>query len=620
MPSPKDISSTERLLRLIRNNEKPGEMPDTMDISPSGKVKKVGTQGFRAKKSISVGVDIGPDELRLVKVRQPSSGQWELLGCKKVLIKSGVSRGTPEFSDFLRSELERFCGSGRDFSVWALIRSDKVNVESIRIPKVGKKQIENAVYWTAKKNIVFDEKETILEFEVQGEVVEEGVAKLSVIVCTALKHEVEEMEDVFKDIGFPLTGITAAPFALQNLFRADWIPLPDRTATLYIGDDSSRIDVFSEGNLVMTRGIRAGTNSMAEALLEEHLISSALSERRWEGRSVEAGPAQVRSPMNIDDAKDLVFSLGFDSQPPYGEADRFGLSKEKIFEMINPALERLVRQVEITLEHYTVILGNEGINFIYVFSDAGVYKPVVDYVGDQLRVESSVLDPLAPGNPFSGHIAAHTSVSQRAFLTPALSLALSSLPRTPNLIFTYSDKEKFARIRRVNRVIVSAFAVVMLIFFGIFFWMGNTIDRKEATLAKLNEQFKRGTQTIEAPARAMVSEFNENHLALQSFKERYFGMAFIGALSKVIPKDVSLLNVKATVGGGERGKAKKAVEGATISGVVTGDLGSFESVLARYVLDLNNSRIFKKVTLDKNTIGSFNTGEALFFSITIDFF
>ncbi|MDO9515283.1 MAG: hypothetical protein Q7J01_04180 [Syntrophales bacterium] len=594
-------------------------MPDTIDVSPSGKVKKGGTQGFFAKKPMSVGVDIGLYELRLVKVRQPSSGQWELLDCRKVFIESGISRGTPEFADFLRSELGSFCGSGRDFSLWGLIRSDKVDVETIRIPKVGKKQLENAVYWTAKKNAVFDEKETILEFEVQGEVIEEGVAKLSVVVCTASKREVEETENFFNDIGFPLTGLTAAPFALQNLFKADWMPLPDRTATLYIGDDSSRIDVFSGGNLVMTRGIRAGTNSMAEALLEEHVTSSAPSEKRG-GAGAEAGPKQAHSPMNIEDAKDMVCSLGFDSPPPYGKADRFGLSKEEIFEMVNPALERLVRQVERTLEHYTVILGNEGINFIYVFSDAGVYRPVVEYIGNQLKVESDVLDPMARGNPFSGHIGAHTSVSQRASLTPALSLALSGLPRTPNLIFTYGDKEKLKSIRRVNGVIVSAFAVVMLILVGLFFWMGNVIDRKEATLAKLDQQFERSTQAVEKAASTMISEIKGTRLVLQRFKERYFGVAIIGEISRLTPQDIYILTVKATMGEDAGGETKKAVMGATISGVVTGDPDSFESVLARYVFDLKNSRMFKKVVIDKNAIEPFHGGKALKFNLTVDFF
>ena len=275
MSSPKDISSTEKLLDLIRSDEQPDKAPDALPIFPPNREqpdeahdalpvfppKKTGTgniSNFFAKKSVSVGVDIGYDELKLVKVNQPSSGQWKLLNYKKIPIKTGISRDTSEFAGFLKSELTQFCGSGKDFNLWGLIQSDNTNVQSIHIPKVGKKQLENTVYWTAKKNINFDEKETILDFEVQGEVVESGITKLSVLVCTAPKREVGEMKNLFNSIGFPLVGLTVAPFALQNLFRTDWMPFPGQTvATLCIGDSSSRIDIFSDGNLVMTRGIRA---------------------------------------------------------------------------------------------------------------------------------------------------------------------------------------------------------------------------------------------------------------------------------------------------------------------------------------------------------------------------
>jgi len=620
VPSQKDISSTERLLKLIRSDEGPsGEStPGAADVSSSGKAGRGDTRGFLAKRSLSVGVDIGLDELRLVKVRQSSSGQYELLDCRKVFIESGVSWGTPGFAGFLKAELEKFCGPGKDCSIWGMIRSDRVDVEGLRVPKVGKKQLENAVFWTAKKNTVFDEKETTLDFEIQGEVVEEGVPKLSVVICTAPKREVEEMKGLFDEIGFPLAGLTVAPFALQNFFRAGWMSLPDRTATLYIGDDSSRIDVFSKGNLVMTRDIRAGINSMAESLLEEH-STVFVPGGEWGEVSGGIDLGQTLDPMTIEDAKDLVFSLGFDSPPPYGEADRFGLGKEEIFAMINPALERLVRQVERTLEHYTVILGNEGIDFVYVFSDAGVYRPVVEYVGGQLKLESDVFDPLAPENPFSGSLTANTFTSQRASLTSALGLALSSLPRTPNLIFTHSDKEKSARIRRVNRVIISAFAVAAVVFIGLFFWMGNTVDRKAAALERLDRQLQRDTQVIEEAARTMVSEIKDNRLVLQRFAERYFGVAVIGELAKLTPQGVHLLAVKATMRKGAGAEARKTAEGLTINGVVTGDPGFLESVLAKYVLDLRNSRMFRKVTIDKHAREAFHAGEALHFSIVIDF-
>ena len=161
-----------------------------------------------------------------------------------------------------------------------------------------------------------------------------------------------------------------------------------------------------------------------------------------------AASERTSGPISLEDARDLIFGLGSDSQPPDEKAERFALTREDIFTMMNPALERLVRQVERTFEHHTVILGNEDIDFIYVFSNMSMCMPVVDYVCDQLKKESGVLDPMAPEGPFSGIITSNTSISQRISFVTALSLALSNLSRTPNLIFPYSDKEKVKSIRR----------------------------------------------------------------------------------------------------------------------------------------------------------------------------
>ena len=52
-----------------------------------------------------------------------------------------------------------------------------MNVRHIVIPKVAKKQIENAVYWTIKKETPFDDKDTVFDFEIQREVTEQGIGK-----------------------------------------------------------------------------------------------------------------------------------------------------------------------------------------------------------------------------------------------------------------------------------------------------------------------------------------------------------------------------------------------------------------------------------------------------------
>ena len=82
--------------------------------------------------------------------------------------------------------------------------------------------------------------------------------------------EINELKDLFNKAGFPLSGISIVPFAFQSLLRTGRIDTREmHVASLYIGRDWSRIDIFSEGNLMLSRGIKAGVKTMIEALRTE---------------------------------------------------------------------------------------------------------------------------------------------------------------------------------------------------------------------------------------------------------------------------------------------------------------------------------------------------------------
>jgi Tfp pilus assembly PilM family ATPase len=89
------------------------------------------------------------------------------------------------------------------------------------------------------------------------------------MVYTAPKNEIEQLKDLFSRSGFSLTGISIAPFAIQNLLRTNWLETgEDIVPSLHISGDCSRIDIFSSGNLVFTRGIKVGINSLIQGIKE----------------------------------------------------------------------------------------------------------------------------------------------------------------------------------------------------------------------------------------------------------------------------------------------------------------------------------------------------------------
>jgi Tfp pilus assembly PilM family ATPase len=613
----KDITSTERLLDIIRD-KKDGTSPEPFNASATDKKKKrfrfTSPQIVPLRKSLNVGVDVGHEFLRMVKAEKSSDNKWELLDCKSVPLSHIASRESQEFINFLRSELTLFCGPDKDLNVWANMSAARVNVRHISIPKVPKKQIENAVYWTIKKETPFDEKDTVFDFEIQGEVTDQGVTKWLTMVYTASKEEIEGKKRLFSQMGLPLTGVSITPFAIQNIFKTGWIPaaVEGTVASLFIGNNFSRIDIYSKGKLMMTRGIKAGVNSMVESLMES--LSGT-----GKGRS---GTERKRAAASVEQARKVLFSLSPDS-PHLSEGDvGFELTDREKFEVITPALERIVRQTERTFEHYWTNLKEEKIDKIYISSAMNISRLIVEYIGEQLDLESDLLDPLNLKMPHKNM--GTISVSERLAFTPALGLAISDNTYTPNMIFRFKEKEKADIITGVNRIIFAVFIFLVFIALGIYFYQVQESRQKKDTIAGLEKELSQYNPRIDQNlVSQVVANYKNEYQISQEYGDRYLGLAVISEISSLTPPNIRLLSLKTNLGAPPSGKEpakepkKEELKNLIVEGVILGDRRSMESSLAGYVMKLEASPMFHRISIKKNSIEPFKKNEALHFIIDL---
>jgi Tfp pilus assembly PilM family ATPase len=620
----KEVSSTEKLLDVIRDKKTSDEFIEASDSPPLIKTDKfLSSKVFQDSEAISVGVDIGYRELRFVKVAQTTDNQWKLLAYRSVPFRTDAPKGTPEFANFLMSELAEFRGSAKKFNLWANMSSAQVEVASIRIPKLPKRQIENAIYWTARKTMSFNEKDFVFDYEVEGDVVENGVTKLAAMVYAAPRQEVQEIEELFAGIGYPLDGLTIVPFGIQNLFRTKWMLSFDETvATLYIGRGWSRIDIFSKGNLVMTRGIKTGMNSMIQELMEGYneSMSATVPEQSNDDLILQPDSREESLLMKMEEARELMSSLSPDSPTDEDIRTRFGLDEEAIKILIKPAMDRLVRQIDRTFRYYTVTLGNEKIRAIYVSTATNVYLPVVDYIGEDLGIQRDVLDPLKPENPFVDKITSGLSLSERVAFGPALGVALSDTSRTPNLLFTYKDKKKESNITQSNRAIILSLLIVMLLCVGGLFLLVNMANNKKDVLAQLEQKWKQDIQVDEKVIPLFVNKIEQDRKHVKEYSRRYMALAAIGELSALTPSSIRLLRVTARIDSSALNSTGKREGGRVLlEGIVSGDLNSLEDHLVGYILTLQSSPMFTQAKLNKSTIESTESGEVLRFYLVVTF-
>ncbi|GAG51701.1 unnamed protein product, partial [marine sediment metagenome] len=230
------------------------------------------------------------------------------------------------------------------------------------------------------------------------------------------------------------------------------------------------------------------------------------------------------------------------------------------------------RQIERTFEHYVVTLKNERIGKIFVSGGINAYRPLIDYIGDQLGLAGDIIDPLAPGNPFLDDILPPDSVTERISFTPAVGMALSDNSHTPNIIFTYKDREKLASIRHINRGIFAAFIFIIAVCMGIFLWQGHIEELKKAKIAQLHKEVSKFIPKVDQKIlMLMAPKYKRKQKDLKEYSMKYLGMAIIKDLSMRTPSNIRLLSITANFGGIAENKRKTTPKILEVDGIILGN-------------------------------------------------
>jgi Tfp pilus assembly PilM family ATPase len=605
-----DINSTEKLLNVIRGKDKgsftsKGKSKILLPKhKPAKKINLTLPKLFTNKKRYTVGIDISEEFIGLAKTINASDGRPVLVDQKIIKHSQLASKGSIEFKSLLKSHLIAFCGSIADCNIWAMISANDVNVHHFKIPRVPRKQLENVIYWTAKKENPIDEKEFVFDFEMQGEIIDQGINKYSVMVYTVPIAEVNKVKSFFTEMGIALAGITITPFAIQNMFRTKWMKVSEGTfASLFIGNDFSRIDIYNKENLVMTRSIKTGISSIIEE------IGEAIGER--------TGKANV----GRDQARKILFSLIDPDTGKLKQADiGFDLKEEDKFEMIIPTLERLARQIERTLEHYASAAGAQRVEKLFVSLAMNIYNPILNYISDQVGTKVEYFDPFGHQ---SAYVAAQSlTLSERVALVPVLGLSFSNNIRTPNAIYNFREKSREISIKRMNRGIFASFAAALIICFAVMIYQVMEAKNQSMHLKTLNRELSLYDPLLSTEKiSALMEEVKAKKQISRQYAQRHLGVATIGEIIVLTPDNIHLISLKINTGNNPPKEnpdkaAKEINEDVILEGVVSGDRNTLDSFLTQYVMKLENSPILRQVSVQKSNVMTIKKVEVLYFILS----
>ncbi|EFL49909.1 conserved hypothetical protein [Solidesulfovibrio fructosivorans JJ]] len=644
MAKKKATTPNQRLLEMIR---RPGGK--TAASAPPERKSVRGPRRFPFGKAVSVGVDIAPTRLTCIKVRGHDAG-FEVLGAVVVPVPAGVAPGKAGFAELLRRALTELCGPGPLPRVWAGDQSSRANIQFVTIPKVSSGQVDNAVFWTAKKEMAFDEAAVIFDFERRGETTEKGMARLGALAYTAQREAAEALRSDFVKAGFPLAGLTLESFAHQNFFRRRVLSGAEgATANLHIGQNWSRLEIFNNGNLMFVRVIKTSMSGMEQAVQEalEANLSATPPPVSEQGMALAPGAAE-ETLLDLDDGgsagQGLVLELEPEPENASGgrtadEADRprvtkkqarelfwsivygcedldachpgMGLNPEDVMGMLEPVASRLVRQVEMTLKHYRESLGYDAVTQLTVSGLLGGSKAFVRYIGEQTGLRCSPLDLLGARVPRVPLV--NDWMLPATAWTQALGLAFADVDVTPSVFFTYKEKASARISHQLEQWTLIILAVVLAAMAFFSFDAASTRraltrerDGLRAELASL------GGEVDVVSLSRMADDLRVKREKLHAFAARNRAVGLWERALALAPDGVGVGTLTTELGapresGKKNGKrAKGAAAAATgrlvIDGMITGDARLFDSMLASYVVALEGEPLFENVTVKKSEV------------------
>jgi len=295
------------------------------------------------------------------------------------------------------------------------------------------------------------------------------------------------------------------------------------------------------------------------------------------------------------------------------------LRREKlVFGMVKPALDRVVRQVEMTLEHFGLNFDKSPIDNVYISGDLSTKKSVATYIGKELGLHVEAMDPFGNLPESQATDPSGKTAPAGDLFVPAAGMALSDNEITPNFIFTYVHKSKKAFTKRFNQVANVIFIGLILVAMGVFYFQTQQVSAIKDQTRPLEMELAAYSPKLDRNLMAAVTGETVRKMQIHSAAAGYYlPAAVLAEILEITPDNVKLTSVQAILGSVAKQKIEKSVKVLNIEGLITGNSRYFERNITEYLVRLKKSPLFKQPQVKEKQILEKDGGEIMRFVLSV---
>ncbi len=319
----------------------------------------------------SIGLDIGSHSIKLVELRHTIKGVFLTnFAVKELPIEAGEEQGAGVIAEKIKELLHEENIKARKVIIG--VSGPQVAMRRISLPAMPKKELKEAVRWEARKFISFPPEKIIVDFQLLGEIVEEGARKLDLMVAAVEREFMENQLAIIKEAGLRTAGVGTIPHALWHSMQTIPGAREGVTALIDIGAAKTSINIVKDNRLEFSREITTAGNAFTKAIEEVGTLEGAALDF--------AGAEEIKKEYGIPKKEDVEGAKGH-------------VHLQKISFAMRPVLERLLTEINRSFEFHKSRLEEERVGRIFISGGGAGLKGLKEYLADQLGTEVELLSP-----------------------------------------------------------------------------------------------------------------------------------------------------------------------------------------------------------------------------------
>ncbi len=566
-------------------------------------------QRLRSSTKTTIAVDIQPGIIHLVKTQTDKHGHT-LLACQSAPYpidpdsKPKNLFDDPQFKAVLFTALSAMVGDHSHHEIWcSYFFCNPVAVHNISIPKVADKEIANAVFWSAKRELEFDVTTSLFDYSILQELTEGNQVKIQTLVTLVPRPEVQGVEAMFRNAGFPLTGLTFPAAAIQNFLNQDQAVPADKPVVYFtIRKHNSFIDLFYQGKMFFSREIKTGIDSFVESLLDYIYVPS--------------------SGVQIDEEKAKAFL--FRSKDSVGNSKQ---APDEIFSLVNldelTVIDRLVRQLVRTFEYCNTTFRTPPVCKIFTSGEYTVNDAILKNIENRVDIQCAVMNPLSL-EVFNRDL--EKSVPNGSGLLVAAGLSLSNKQTTANFLYTYAERFAEATTNRINTIIAIATICLTISCGALFAWQYDQGLRKKTMLntmqTELDNKYQKEPRSRSNDYTSLaIHKISQFHSDNKEKIKRFQAIAMVHELTRGIAKEINItdltLDLTAKLNESKIKKNEPSNGAVQLKGYIKAPLETQEFILMNFLKTLADLNLFGEPDLKSKENTSLQDENILRFEVSL---